>query len=77
MIEIDCSHKSPGVISGSLVDCGDIKFFILGGIGKMQPDGNTVFVISPNAPLAKTIFNRKKGDRFVFNQKELEILDVT
>lgn len=76
MSEIDCSHHSLTVIPGSLVDCGKNRFFVLGGLGKIQPDGDSVFVISPNAPLAKTLFHKKKGDRFLFNREELEILDV-
>jgi|688.fasta_scaffold00419_46 hypothetical protein len=76
MIEIDCQHSSLTVIPGSLIDCGDTLFFILGGLGKMQPEGKTLFVISPNAPLAKNLFSKTKGDRFLFNRQELEILDV-
>lgn len=76
MIEIDCHHSSITVIPGSLIDCDNVQFFILGGLGKMQGEGKTLFVISPNAPLAKNLFSKTKGDRFLFNRQELEILNV-
>jgi hypothetical protein len=76
ILDIDCGHSSPGVIAGSLIDCGGTFFFILGGLGKLQFEDKAVFVISPNAPLAKTLFLKKKGDRFIFNREELEILEL-
>lgn len=77
MAEINCTHQSTVVTSGSIVNCGNTVFFILCGLGKISFEERSVYVISPNAPLAKTLFQKKKGDRFIFNRVEIEILDVS
>jgi transcription elongation GreA/GreB family factor len=76
MMEIDCSGIHAEVAVGSLIRCADVSFFILGGLGKMMVEDETLFVISPNAPLARSFMGKVKGERVKFNSREIEILEL-
>lgn len=76
MMEVDVTGEYDEVKAGSLIRSGDIYFFILGGLGKMTVEGATVFVISPNAPLARSLMGKKTGDEIQFNRQTMEILEL-
>lgn len=76
IMEIDCSGIHTEVKVGTLVSCAEVSFFILGGLGKMMVDDQTLFVISPNAPLARSFMGKQKGELVKFNGKEIEILEL-
>ncbi|MBS1566041.1 MAG: hypothetical protein JST39_16755 [Bacteroidetes bacterium] len=63
-------------VSGALIDCGDCAFFIAAGLGKQQVEGQSIFFISPFAPLAKTLEEKKAGDAFIFNKQTLTIKEI-
>jgi transcription elongation GreA/GreB family factor len=50
--------------------------FIGAGLGKHSVDGQTVLFLSPAAPLAKTLLDKKSGDEFSFNSRTLRIEDL-
>lgn len=62
--------------TGALVRCEAQSFFILAGLGKQLINDHTIFFLSPYTPLAKLLFNKKTGERFIFNKQEVVILDV-
>lgn len=76
MMEVDITGEYDEVKNGSLIRTSEIYFFILGGLGKMVVGGTTVFVISPNAPLAQSLMGKKTGDRIQFNRQSMEILEL-
>jgi len=70
---IQCSDNvfpSDGSLSGSF------GFFIAAGLGKQQVHDQTIIFLSPAAPLAKTLYQRRSGDSFVFNGRALLIQDI-
>lgn len=73
---IDCSVKNLSVTPGSFVKCGDISYFILAGIGKITYDGEMIYVISPNAPVAKLLIGKKTGDKLSINKNTLQIIEI-
>ncbi len=76
LMEIDCSVLySVGAIGG-LVQCQHVAFFIAAGIGKILFEEKEVYIISPAAPLAKMLLNKKPGDQIIFNKASLEIMDI-
>lgn len=77
MMEVDITGDHNVTRAGSLISCNEMDFFLLGGLGKMVVDGVTVFVISPNAPLAQSLMGKKKGDDFVFNRQTMEIRELS
>ncbi|HLO81462.1 MAG TPA: hypothetical protein VK166_10905 [Chitinophagaceae bacterium] len=76
MMEVDITGDHEIVRAGSFIRCANMDFFILGGLGKMSVDGTSVFVISPNAPLAISVMGKKKGDEIQFNKQTMEILEL-
>ena len=61
---------------GAFIQTSQIAFFIAAGLGKQQPDGRTIYFLSPLAPLAKGLHNKKAGDCVVFNNASLTILEI-
>lgn len=64
------------ISAGAFVQAGTIAFFIAAGLGKQSVGGQSIFFISPHAPLAAQLQHKKTGDKFSFNSKELFITDV-
>lgn len=52
---------------GACLECAGLTFFIAAGLGKQTIDGKLIIFLSPQAPLAKALHNKKAGDSFVFN----------
>jgi len=67
-------HQQVG--PGSVAICKDLIFFMALGLGAAVVHGKKVILLSPQAPLAAAMKLKKKGDRFLMNGKEMEILDV-
>ncbi len=53
--------------AGAFLQGEDFAFFIAAGLGKHVIGGQTVFFLSPQAPLAKLLQNKKPGDHITFN----------
>ena len=64
------------VATGSIVTSGELIFFIAAGLGKISFEGKTVYILSPNAPVAISMLNHIAGDKIIFNNKEIKIDSV-
>ena len=64
------------VTFGAVVKTRLANYFIAISAGRIEVEGEKFYVISPQAPLAQEILQKKAGDTFVFNEKEIKILDV-
>jgi hypothetical protein len=58
---------------GACIESGELTFFIAAGLGKQTIDGKLIIFLSPQAPLAKLLQNKKAGESFVFNGKDTVI----
>lgn len=74
LVRTDILYSS--ATTGAFVQCPGIAFFIAAGLGKQTVDGHTIFFLSPAAPLAKALQNKKVGDSFTFNARTLTIEDI-
>jgi hypothetical protein len=63
---------APGVV----VICKGYIFYISLGLGHTEMGGHKIMLLSPKAPIANLLFQKKAGDNFIFNTKTIEILDV-
>ena len=52
-------------ISGACIKCPEVIFFIAAGLGKQVMEDKLIYFISPTAPLAKTLVNKKVGDSII------------
>jgi|SRR5882757_5363267 len=73
-ISVDTLYPAPA--AGALVNCQGMAFFIAAGLGKQVVDGQTVYFLSPQAPLARALENKKAGDLLAFNSMSLVILEI-
>jgi len=73
-IKVDKLYSS--AIAGAFIQCPDINFFIVAGLGKQHFHGQTILFLSPAAPLAKMLNQKKAGDTFIFNGQPLLIKDI-
>ncbi|SHN37885.1 hypothetical protein [Chitinophaga sp. CF418] len=61
---------------GAFIRCQTYSFFIAAGLGKQVIDDQTIFFLSPDAPLAKLLLHKKAGDSFLFNKMDMVILEI-
>jgi len=76
LMSIECNLIYTTIAPGSLVRFESISYFILAGIGKIDFNGELIYVISPNAPVAKSVLGKKKGDIVSINNSILQIKEV-
>jgi transcription elongation GreA/GreB family factor len=62
---------------GSLVVTSAGKYFIAVALGKIRQDDEVYYAISLEAPLSKALLGKMKGEIIHFNQKRIEILDIS
>ena len=73
---VDCARLHATVAAGTVVVCDEVKFFIAAGLGKILFEGETILVLSPNAPVAKLLLHQVTGGNFYFNNKTVFIREV-
>lgn len=73
-VHVDILYEA--VTAGALLQCEKMAFFLAAGLGKQSIDNNTIFFLSPQAPLAQQLQHKKAGDHFVFNTVRTIIVDV-
>lgn len=66
----------PAATAGAFVSCPGVAFFIAAGLGKQITEGQTIYFLSPQAPLAKALEQKKAGDSIHFNSRNWLIQDV-
>jgi hypothetical protein len=64
------------VTNGAVVICKDFVFFIALGLGNIVVEGQKVVALSPIAPIAVSLLDKRSGDVFEFNKNKVQIVDV-
>ncbi|MBI1266544.1 MAG: hypothetical protein GC193_03830 [Cryomorphaceae bacterium] len=64
------------VRQGSLVTTSTGKYFVAFAHGKVMIGNDPVFVLSLESPVGALMNGLKKGDKFSFNMREFQILEV-
>jgi len=59
-----------------LVQTSMAHYFLAISAGAFNQNNTVVYCISTNAPIAKLLLGKEKGERFTFNGTEQEILEV-
>lgn len=76
LLSINTSLIYDQAAAGAFIETEQLCFFIAAGLGKQNIGEKQVLFLSPNAPLAGLLLNKKPGDGFVFNGKEIVISGV-
>lgn len=74
--EINADVIYPSAGTGAFITCEGISFFIAAGLGKQKIGEHTIFFLSPIAPLARILDQKKAGDSFLFNSLNTLISEV-
>ena len=74
--KLDPQLQTAMIVRGSLVQTNKGNFYVSLGLGKLRVDDETVFAVSPEAPLGKLMLMKKAGDGFQFNNTAYEIISV-
>jgi transcription elongation GreA/GreB family factor len=61
---------------GSLVKTNENNYFISAALGKIELADEIYFCISMASPIGKLLHNRRVGNTFVFQGKEVKISDI-
>ncbi len=70
-ISTDTVHLKVG--PGTLVETNHGTYFVGPGLGKVNLEKGSCFVISPASPLGKVLKDKTRGDRFVFQGRDYVI----
>ncbi|HKK40467.1 MAG TPA: hypothetical protein VJ949_13685 [Cryomorphaceae bacterium] len=63
--------------SGSLVETSQGMYFLAVGLGKIELDGKSYFIVSPAAPIGQAMLGKRNGDVFVFRELEILIMGIS
>ncbi len=74
--KIDPTLQTEQAVRGSIVTTNNGMFFLSLGLGKLKAEDETIYAVSPDAPLGKLLMMKKVGDFFTFNQIDYKIISV-
>lgn len=74
--KLDPQMQTATIVRGSLVETNKGRFYISLGLGKLKVEEETVFAVSPEAPLGKLLLMKKAGDAFTFNDTDYKIITI-
>lgn len=73
---IDIEKKMVQVGPGALVQTLDGMFFLAAGLGSVNISGEKIHIVSPAAPLANLLLEKKSGEHILLNGRRIEIQEV-
>jgi transcription elongation GreA/GreB family factor len=73
---LSTQKKLSKISMGSFVKTKQTFFYISIGFGKISVMNETVFCISPIAPLGQLFLGKKIGEEVIFNQQVHSILEI-
>lgn len=68
--------NSQKIVLGSLVTTKTKKIFICIGIGKLNLEGEDIFVVAPTSPLGAALMGLARNDKVTFNSELIQILEI-
>lgn len=70
------AHATEAIELGSLVSTSIGEFYLSVSLGKIKLNEREIFILSAVSPLGKELLFKKKGDKFSFNTRTIEIHSV-
>lgn len=74
--KIDITIKTPKIVLGSLVQTNELLVFLSTALPKIEINNKTIFAISPQSPLGKSLLGNEVGAVFEINLKKYRILSI-
>ena len=76
LTRIDATSIHTKIIEGSLISTNENTLFLAAPLGKIQFNGEEVFVISTLSPLGKLLMGKKARESISFNQRQIHITSI-
>ncbi len=76
LLKIDLTVHHQQAEIGALIDCGSELLFVAAGIGVIHLADKKIIVLSPKAPLARSLTGKTKNDFVEFNGRKLTISQI-
>lgn len=74
--KVDPTKKHDEAAFGSIIITDKQNIFVSVGLGKVELNGESFFVISPAVPYFKAVEGKKRGDIFEFRGQKFSILEI-
>lgn len=74
--QMDFEKTHEVVQAGCLVETQDGLFLLAAAVGKVTVHKSTCHVISPASPLGQSLLDKRKGDSFTFQSRQITILGL-
>lgn len=74
--QVKSGSISTKVEPGALVKLDTQTLYIVSGIGRVEVDNETYYVISPVVPLVLAMKDLKQGDSFIFRGTTMKIIEI-
>ena len=62
---------------GALVRTKMASYFISASVGKVELEGQTIFAISPAAPIGQAMLGKQEGEVFSFSGRAMQIAELS
>ncbi|PWJ43029.1 GreA/GreB family elongation factor [Sediminitomix flava] len=76
LLQLNIQDEQTIIRKGAIVKTSHGNFFIAIHVGPVEFEGDTYFVISPKAPIAKVLLGKSVGESFDFNKQNFTINEV-
>jgi len=76
LLSLNSAEIASFVKTGALVITSTFNAFVCINLGKIDFENIAIMCISPSAPIAQKMLKQKKGEKFNFNNRESQLLDV-
>ncbi len=77
LLRIEMVRSCEHVGFGNLVFTDAGIYFLSIGIGQVEMEKKTYFVISMASPIGKLLKDKKKGEEFIFQNRKLKIIEIS
>jgi hypothetical protein len=74
--KIDVSVLNDHIDLGTFAETSEGRYFFLSGLGVNDFNREKIFYLSISSPVGKMLKGKKAGEKIMFNDKEIQILNV-
>ena len=75
--QVSIDKKFDKVALGALVHTSNGYYYLVASIGAIKISKILVMVVSPVSPIGQLLLDKTSGEKFVWNNKKIEIIAVT
>lgn len=74
--ELNPNNNEQKITLGSLIYTSIGDFYLSVSLGQIEIEGRPLYILSAVSPLGKVLVGKQKGDSFIFNSRNIEIIKI-